>query len=59
MGFDCLSGILVLSSLLPAGTIQGQIQKGRADYQNPALPVGSSEAVKAVGPGSSGDGKEP
>jgi beta-glucosidase len=34
-----LTSLLVLCSLLPAGTVRGQTGEARPDYQNPALPT--------------------
>src|ERR1044071_2276616 len=39
MGYHRFSGLLVLSSLLPAGTAQGQTGGARPAYQDPALPT--------------------
>ena len=39
MNFDRLMGLLVLCSLLPPGTVQGQPEAPRPDYRNPALPT--------------------
>ena len=39
MRYDRLPGLLVLCSLLPAGTVQGQTEGTRPDYRNPALPT--------------------
>src|SRR4051812_7214342 len=39
MRYDRLPGLLVLCSLLPAGTIQGQTEATRPDYRDPALPA--------------------
>src|SRR4051794_1958858 len=37
--YDRLPGLLVLCSLLPAGTVRGQTAGARPDYRDPALPV--------------------
>ena len=37
MRYDRLPGLLVLCSLLPAGTLEGQAEGVRPDYRNPAL----------------------
>src|SRR5947208_9638088 len=39
MKYHRLSGLLVLCSLWPAGTVPGQAGGARPDYQNPALPT--------------------
>ena len=39
MNFDRLMGLVVLCSLLPPGTVQGQPEAPRPDYRNPALPT--------------------
>src|SRR5262249_46266663 len=39
MGYNRLSSLLALCSLLPAGTVQGQTGPARPDYRNPALPT--------------------
>ena len=38
MRYDLLPGLLVLCSLLLAGTAQGQTEGARPAYRNPALP---------------------
>src|SRR5437763_3779108 len=40
MEYKRFSGLLVLCSLLPAGTAQGQTGGARPDYRDPALPTG-------------------
>jgi beta-glucosidase len=39
MGYQRVSGLLILCSLLPAGTVRGQTEAARPDYRNPALPT--------------------
>lgn len=39
MRHDRLPGLLVLCSLLTAGTVRGQAEGARPDYRNPALPT--------------------
>ena len=39
MDYKRFAGLLVLCSLLPAGTAQGQTGAARPDYRNPALPT--------------------
>jgi beta-glucosidase len=39
MGFNRFSGLLLLCSLLPAGTVRGQTGGAQPDYRNPALPT--------------------
>jgi beta-glucosidase len=39
MKYNRFAGLLVLCSLLTAGTVQWQTGKARPDYQNPALPT--------------------
>src|SRR5262249_6678301 len=39
MRYDRLPGLLVLCTLLPAGTVRGQTEGARPDYRDPALPT--------------------
>jgi beta-glucosidase len=39
MRYDRLPGLLVLCSLLPAGTVRGQTEGSRPDYRDPTLPT--------------------
>ncbi len=39
MGYTRFSGLLVLCSLLPVGTVLGQTEAARPDYRNAALPT--------------------
>src|SRR5262245_60973193 len=39
MGYNRFSGLLVLCSLLPAGTVRGQTGGARPDYLNAARPT--------------------
>lgn len=39
MGYHRFSGLLMLCTLLPAGTVRGQTGAARPDYRDPALPT--------------------
>src|SRR5689334_22468960 len=39
MNYTSFSGLLVLCTFLPAGTVRGQTEKAKPDYRNPALPT--------------------
>jgi beta-glucosidase len=39
MNYTSISGLLVLCTFLPVGTVRGQTEKARPDYQSPALPT--------------------